>query len=69
MMNMIVAGLVVAMIVSPTLCYPPDPDRQKVENEWFRTESPVTEGAENEWFQPPTPVEGNILLTLDAHVQ
>ena len=71
MTNMIVAGLVVAVIVSPTLCYPSD--RQEVENEWFQTESPMTEGAENEWFQtespvgegaenewfqPPTPVEG-----------
>ena len=56
MTNMIVAGLVVAMIVSPTLCYPSH--QLEVENEWFQTESPVIEGAENEWFQPPTPVEG-----------
>lgn len=46
---MIVAGLMVAMIVSPTLSYRyryPS-YRQEVENEWFQNEG---EGAENEWF-------------------
>ena len=54
------------MIVSPTLCYPSH--RQEVKNEWFRTESPVAEGAEKDWFQPPTAVEGIVtsLKTLTS---
>ena len=69
MTNMIVACLVVAMVVSPTLCfrYRYPSQRQEVENEWFQTEG---EEADNEWFQTPKrPGEGIVtsLTSIEVH--
>lgn len=47
--SVIVAGLMVAMIVPPTHCYPQWP---QVENELFQTEPPAVG---NEWFQTESP--------------